>query len=70
MLIVSAGIQDSLELEGANNNLKKEKSAFGKLSIFNWDRFAFIYSIRKDVRLHCTQLTIKFKIQVSWDMIL
>ena len=34
-----------LSIEKYGNNLKKEKSAFGKLPVFNWDRFAFIYSI-------------------------
>jgi hypothetical protein len=34
MLIVFAGIQDSLEFERGNNNLKR-KSTFGKLSVFH-----------------------------------
>lgn len=59
MLPVLAGIQHSLELEGANNNLKKEKSAFAKLSVFNWDRFAFIYStieycVLEHLNFHCS----------------
>jgi hypothetical protein len=45
MLIVFAGIQDSLEFERANNNLKKENQHLGSYVSFTWGRFAFLYSI-------------------------
>jgi hypothetical protein len=43
MLIVFAGIQDSLEFERVNNNLKKEDQQLGSYLFFSCGRFALFH---------------------------
>lgn len=45
MLAVFTGIQDGLEFERANNNLKKKNQHLGSYLFFRWDKVAFLYSV-------------------------
>jgi hypothetical protein len=61
MLTVLAGIQDSLEFEKANNNLKKENQHLGSYLFFGWGRFAFLYGIieycvLEHLSFHCSAI--------------